>query len=242
MDRPHNVPKLLIKLMHQQNQLCPLVSDVVRIGRSEECEVILPNASVSRIHATITKENGEFIIRDNNSSNGFRINNQATKEHVLSSGDEIHLGVFSLIFLGDRLENNYYRGRSITYLPLYNPKILETSDDSTFAMSARDKNLLARKSSTLYHGCITTKDGRFFYPEENPLTFGKNAVISIDHWWVFGVVAEIVWADKAHILNKTSWFCPVRVNGTNIDRQMLKAGDKVQIGNNHFTYNIRQEA
>ena len=55
MDRPHNVPKLLIKLMHQQNQLCPLVDDTIRIGRSEECEVILPNASVSRVHANYYK-------------------------------------------------------------------------------------------------------------------------------------------------------------------------------------------
>ena len=221
MDRPHNVPKLLIKLMHQQNQLCPLTVDVIRIGRSEECEVILPNASVSRIHATITKENDQFVIRDNDSQNGFRINGETAKEHTLESGDEIHLGVFSLVFLSDRLEDNYYRGRSVTYLPLYNPKIIE--------------------SSLLYHGCITTKDGRFFYPEENPLTFGKNAVISINHWWVFGVVAEISWADKAHIIAKKSWFCPVKVNGNNIDKQMLKAGDNVQVGNNHFTYTVRQE-
>ncbi len=241
MDRPHNVPKLLIKLMHQQNQLCPLTTDVVRVGRSEECEVILPNASVSRIHATITREGDHFVIRDNDSQNGFRINGEASKEHVLSSGDEIHLGVFSLVFLSDRLEDNYYRGRSVTYLPIYNPKIIESSDDSTFAMSVRDKNLLARKSSLLYHGCVMSKDGRYFYPEENPLTFGKNAVISIDHWWVFGVVAEIVWADKAHVINKTSWFCPVKVNGNNVDRALLKAGDKIQIGNNHFSYTIRQD-
>ena len=191
MDRPHNVPKLLIKLMHQQNQLCPLVDDVIRIGRSEECEVILPNASVSRVHAIISKEEDSFVIRDNDSQNGFRINGEACKEHVLKSGDEVHLGVFSLVFLSARLEDNYYRGRSVTYLPIYNPKVIESNDDSTFALSTRDKNLLARKSSLLYHGCITTSDGRFFYPEEKPLTFGKNAVISINHWWVFGVVANI---------------------------------------------------
>ena len=73
MDRPHNVPKLLIKLMHQQNQLCPLTVDVIHIGRSEECDVILPNASVSRVHAIITKEDDQFVIRDNDSQNGFRI-------------------------------------------------------------------------------------------------------------------------------------------------------------------------
>ena len=135
----------------------------------------MPQSLVSTL--IITKEGEQFVVRDNDSQNGFRINGEAVKEHVLSSGDEIHLGVFSLVFLSDRLEDNYYRGRSVTYLPIYNPKVIESSDDSTFAMSTRDKNLLARKSSLLYHGCIyTTSNGRYFYPEEKPLTFGKNAV------------------------------------------------------------------
>lgn len=242
MHRPYNVPKMLIKLMHQQNQLCPITTDVIRIGRSMDCEIILPNASVSRVHAIITKEGDQYVIRDQGSQNGFRINNQQTTEHVLKSGDEIHLGVFSLVFLGDQLQDNYYRGRSVTYLPLYDPKVLESTDESTFAMSTRDRNLLARKADLLYHGCIHTADKRFFYPEENPLTFGKNAVISINHWWVFGVVAEISWEDKAHVLTKSSWFCPVRVNGNNVSRTILKANDKIQIGNDNFTYAIRHMA
>ena len=241
MNRPYNVPKMLIKLLHQQNQLFPITTDVVRIGRSKDCEIILPNASVSRIHATITKEGDNFIIRDEDSQNGFRINNVATTEHTLRSGDEIHMGIFSLVFLGSTLQDNYYRGRSVTYLPIYDPKILETSDDSTFAMSNRSRNLLARKTDLLYHGCIHTSDKRYYYPEENPLTFGKNAVISINHWWVFGVVAQITWEDKAHVITKTSWLCPVRVNGNNVTRTILGANDKIQIGNNHFTYAIRHE-
>ena len=38
MDRPHNVPKLLIKLMHQQTSSVQLLEDTIRIGRSEDCE------------------------------------------------------------------------------------------------------------------------------------------------------------------------------------------------------------
>ena len=94
----------------------------------------------------------------------------------------------------------------------------------------------------MYHGCIQTKLGRYYYPEENALTFGKNSVISINHWWVFGVVAEITWVEKSHVISKTSWLCPVRVNGSNIDKRILKAGDKIQVGNDQFTYAIRQES
>ncbi len=240
--RNSSSPKLLIKLLHQQNQLFQITTDTIKIGRSPDCDVILPNASVSRVHAIITKVGDEYVIRDNDSQNGFRINNQSSTEHTLKSGDEVHLGVFNIVFLGDKPKDNYYRGRSTNYLPLYDPRILESTDDSTFAMSQRDRNLLARKSSLMYHGCIQTSHGRFYYPEENDLTFGKNSVVSINHWWVFGVVAEIHWVDKSHVLSKTSWLCPVRVNGTNVDKTILKAGDNIQIGNDNFTYAIRQDA
>ena len=240
MRAPTNKPKLLIKLLHQQNQLYIIESDVITLGRSEECNVILPNSSISRVHATIEKRGETFYIKDNSSQNGFRINGKESSESPLKSGDEVHLGVFSVVFLGDKLQDNYYRGRSVSYLPQYDPASFKATEEATFVMSSREKNLLARKASLLYHGCITTEDGRFFYPEDNGLTFGKNAIISINHWWVFGVVAHIHWNDKAHILTKTTWFCPVKINGANVTAALLKAGDKVQIGNNHFTYTLRE--
>ena len=41
-----------------------------------------------------------------------------------------------------------------------------------------------------------------FYPEDNPITFGKNAVIPAEGWFVFGVVADIHWDKDKHVLTK----------------------------------------
>lgn len=234
-----NKPKLLIKVPHKQNQLYLIEKDLIQLGRSEECDVILPNVSISRIHAVIEFINNQFVIKDHGSQNGFRHNTKQSTEAILQSGDEIQIGIFSIVFLGDSPQDNYYRGRSVSYLPKYDPKSFASTEEATFIMSKREQNIMARTSSLLYHGCITTSDNRFFYPEENPLTFGKNAIIGVDHWWVFGVVAEITWNNKEHRIQKTSWLCPVRVNGINVQEGSLRVGDKIQIGNSEFHYRLR---
>ena len=47
------IPKILIKLLKQRNQLFSLSKDKIRIGRGDDAELILPNVSVSRTHAII---------------------------------------------------------------------------------------------------------------------------------------------------------------------------------------------
>ena len=64
-----------------------------------------------------------------------------------------------------------------------------------------------------------------FYPEEKPLTWKfRNLHQSLVGIWV---VAEIEWDTKG-IISQNSWFCPVRVNGNNVDKAILKSG-KIQI-------------
>ena len=235
-----NIPKILVKLLHAQNQIFPMKGDSVKIGRGDDADLVLPNVSVSRLHAIIEKQGEDYWIKDNDSQNGFRINQQYTKEHRLSSGDEIQIGAFSLVFLGDRLQDNFYRGRSVSYLPEYDPKSFQVSDESTFVMSNRDKNMLSRKTGILHNGCIMLKSGRFFYPEDNPITFGKNAVIPAEGWFVFGVVADIHWDKDKHVLTKKSFLCGVKINGKSISTSSLRVGDKIQIGRTFYEYKLRE--
>jgi hypothetical protein len=44
------------------------------VGRSEDCDVFLRHSSVSTEHAFITRENGEWVIHDNQSTNGTFVN------------------------------------------------------------------------------------------------------------------------------------------------------------------------
>jgi pSer/pThr/pTyr-binding forkhead associated (FHA) protein len=80
-----------------------LISDErTSIGRSPESEIFLDDVTVSRSHAVIERNGSAFALNDLGSLNGTYINNQSLKTSPLTSGDEIQIGKFHLIFISAR--------------------------------------------------------------------------------------------------------------------------------------------
>ena len=72
--------------------------DVV-IGRSPECQIVLPDFGISRNHAkVVVSESGEARIMDLKSKNGTQVNGVPVVEAPLRDGDRILLGKFELTF------------------------------------------------------------------------------------------------------------------------------------------------
>lgn len=71
------------------------------IGRSEECDISLPDRQVSRTHARITWTGDGYQLEDLGSKNGTHLNGQAlTKPMPLHDGDEIQIALrFKLAFV-----------------------------------------------------------------------------------------------------------------------------------------------
>jgi hypothetical protein len=70
------------------------------IGRASSSDIFLDDVTVSRSHATITREGSGFIFTDSGSLNGSYINNVQTSSHRLTTGDEIQIGKFHMLFIG----------------------------------------------------------------------------------------------------------------------------------------------
>ena len=63
------------------------------IGRRSETDLRLPGADISRVHAEISIENGNCVIRDKQSRFGTYVNGvKVTADKVLGHGDQIKLG------------------------------------------------------------------------------------------------------------------------------------------------------
>lgn len=78
----------------------PLLDKRLLIGRGEECDLALPDTSVSRVHATLLKdEHGRYHISDQQSSNGVRVNGMEVTKIPLYSGDVVELGDVHLQFV-----------------------------------------------------------------------------------------------------------------------------------------------
>jgi adenylate cyclase len=74
----------------------PLTGAPVRIGRDVDCDLFLEDPSVSRQHAEIRRDGGDWVLRDLGSTNGVLLNGEVVREAPLRAGDQLRLGVFEL--------------------------------------------------------------------------------------------------------------------------------------------------
>ena len=72
------------------------VGQDVSLGRRDDCDIVLPFATISRRHAQIYSEGGRFYIRNLSQTNSVRVNDDDRLAHnqsaPLNSGDVIRLG------------------------------------------------------------------------------------------------------------------------------------------------------
>jgi hypothetical protein len=64
----------------------------VSIGRSPQCQVVVPDPEVSRRHAEIVRVEDSYFLHDLQSSNGTEVNGAAIGRAKLSTGDELAVG------------------------------------------------------------------------------------------------------------------------------------------------------
>lgn len=79
-------------------QVFNLTREEATIGRSNENDIVLNDFSVSRRHATLRKEQGGWVILDNQSTNGVRINDKLVQKAQVGDGMQATVGTFVLRF------------------------------------------------------------------------------------------------------------------------------------------------
>ena len=75
-----------------------LDDDEVMSGRHPESDIFLDDVTVSRKHAVFTRTPGGFVVRDVGSLNGTYVNRELVDEVTLTTGDEVQIGKFRLVF------------------------------------------------------------------------------------------------------------------------------------------------
>jgi hypothetical protein len=71
------------------------------IGRHPDSDIFLDDVTVSRRHAEVALVDEGVMVKDLGSLNGSYVNGQRVDERVLASGDEVQIGRFKLLFVGD---------------------------------------------------------------------------------------------------------------------------------------------
>lgn len=90
--QPAKDPFLVIMSGQEKGKKVLLVSSSMLIGRSTHANIQIFDPRVSRQHARITKESGDFVIIDQESANGTWINGHKVTSQILRNGDHIVVG------------------------------------------------------------------------------------------------------------------------------------------------------
>src|SRR5215212_1243229 len=72
--------------------LVALDRDVLHLGRSPSADIVLDDATVSRRHAVIARQDEATVLLDDRSRHGVLVNGERVGRAVLQNGDTIHLG------------------------------------------------------------------------------------------------------------------------------------------------------
>ncbi|HEY7697315.1 MAG TPA: RDD family protein [Vicinamibacteria bacterium] len=91
--------KLVINPTSATKKEIPIVSRVISIGRDPSNDLVLSDSMVSRRHAILEHRDNQYILRDNNSSNGTMVNGDRVDiEKPLRDGDLVAIGSSRLLF------------------------------------------------------------------------------------------------------------------------------------------------
>jgi len=90
---------IIIREGKEPGRTFELRKERMSIGRSRESEIFLEDLAVSRLHASIYRDDqGSYMLRDENSANGTTVNGQRVNEHRLVEGDEVQVGQTTMTF------------------------------------------------------------------------------------------------------------------------------------------------
>lgn len=74
--------------------------DTTTIGRHPDSHIFLDDVTVSRRHAEVERSGEELSVVDLGSLNGTYVNGERVESRTLTTGDEVQVGRFKLMFVG----------------------------------------------------------------------------------------------------------------------------------------------
>ncbi len=75
--------------------------ETTTIGRHPDSDIFLDDVTVSRRHAEVSNLEDGVHVKDLGSLNGSYVNGERVEGRTLATGDEVQIGRFKLLFVGD---------------------------------------------------------------------------------------------------------------------------------------------
>ncbi len=78
--------------------------DATTVGRHPDSHIFLDDVTVSRRHAELSRAEAGLHLKDLGSLNGSYVNGERVEERTLVTGDEVQIGRFKLLYVGEGVD------------------------------------------------------------------------------------------------------------------------------------------
>jgi pSer/pThr/pTyr-binding forkhead associated (FHA) protein len=203
--------KLVISDDKGHTTIVPLLRDEITIGREEGNTIRLTERNVSRSHARIVKRSGDYVIEDLGSYNGVILNgSRIDTKAELSAGDQLAIGDYDLAFQA------------------------EVAPTANTVPSPQPASEPPARLVVLGHPAA----GAEFSLTKQALRIGRDERLDIwiNHKSISHEHAEIQVKDGTVMVYDLESANGVRVNGVDVTRAVLEAGDVLELGQVRFRF------
>ncbi|WP_176014215.1 FHA domain-containing protein [Victivallis sp. Marseille-Q1083] len=111
-------PKLIVLSEKLRGKSFELTKEVMSAGRNEQRDICIKDPTLSSHHCDFVKTEHSYLVRDNDSTNGTRVNNVPITEQELKNFDVIQLGGVEILFDFDDGTNTAVGSRTETGIDL----------------------------------------------------------------------------------------------------------------------------
>ncbi|NUM34865.1 MAG: FHA domain-containing protein [Candidatus Brocadiae bacterium] len=218
--------------------------DQVTIGRAPDCDIVIDNLGVSRVHSQIERTGEVFVLKDMKSNNGTFVRGEKIQRYNLNHQDEFFLGKHSITFLYDEAEKELLEEGSQTEVMPKKDSGKSDIQGMTMSMDAHDIAVMGiKKQATLaaYLSVVSQSGVRQNIPiTKIAIFFGidPKCDYKVEGWFISKRHVLLLREETGFRLVHLGHKKPPKINGIEIDDQKLKHGDILDIENIRMTFNI----
>jgi pSer/pThr/pTyr-binding forkhead associated (FHA) protein len=229
----------------------PISNAPVTIGRLPDNTIHLDDIALSGRHARIVKENGHFVLYDENSTNGTYLNGHKVSRAVLTKGDVVHIARHSFAFSdegtseGETPEEGQQPGPFVASAP---PPRMPGSVPVVESEFERfpSVNVGVPKSPPAPVAIVqvfTGKTDKKEYRLTAPTTVigkGEAADIRLERWFAPKLATTITLRNGKYYIAESQTQLPVRVNSEVVrGERELTSGDTILVDQISLLFNLK---
>ena len=218
---------------------------VITIGRLPENKICISNMGISRRHAKLERDgNNNFSLTDFSSLNGTFVNNKKVLKAVISRGDTITIGKYTIVFEPE--DKSALNGKSVSPPAVIKeqPTDFEAFPADTALKAVSEKNQTSippeqPKNAGAVSSVLIETNKHVVYKLDKPfITLGasENDDIFVSGFMVGEGHVEIERKENELWIRSQKFMGKFRVNGGKKKNHLLRHKDRIEIGSSLFRY------